>query len=140
MNVGIAQSAAMISLIAVLSAGCQRYSQTSVSVEDARSHSVLRAEYSVPSNADLGDYKVLEVWAETDRESGEQQLIVRLKGPHHGSTPNVQVVGYEQSQYLSTWSERNGPPYEVWLAPDPLPESLSLQHGDNRIELTRRVD
>jgi hypothetical protein len=121
-------------------AGCQQYSQTSVSADHARKRGLLEAEYVVPNDADIGGYQVLEVWAETDPESGTRQLIVRLNGPHHDTEPRVQVAEPEDAQYLSIWSERNGPLYEVWTAPDPLPEVLKLQRADNKIELTRRQD
>ncbi len=135
-----APSTSILSFVLVALAGCQEYSQTSVSVDQSRKRGLLKGEYAVPGDADLGDYQVLEVWAETDRESGVQQLIVRLNGPHHGEQPRVQVVGLDETQYLSIWSERDGPPYVVWAAPDPLPEVLSLQRGDKKIDLTRDPD
>jgi len=117
--------------------GCQRDYQTSTSVDHSRDRGLLKAEYVVPNDAELGDYRIIEVWAETDRDSGTEQLIVRLKGPHHGTEPRVEVAEPKNVQYVSIWSERNGPPYEVWAAPDPLPEVLTLPGGDKMIEITR---
>ncbi|MEO1971946.1 MAG: hypothetical protein ABGX07_10345 [Pirellulaceae bacterium] len=90
----------VISLALVPLAGCQQYYQTSTSVDDARKRGLLKAEYVVPHDADPGDYQVFEVWTETDHASGTEQLVVRLKGPHHGKEPRVQVAGPEQVQYL----------------------------------------
>jgi hypothetical protein len=127
-----------ISFAIVFLVGCHQHYQTSDSVDHARKRGLLIADYVVPDDANLGEYQVLEVWAETDRESGTQQLIVRLKGPHHGTEPRVQIAEPGNVQYLSIWSKRNGPPYEVWAAPDPIPEVLKLQRGNRTIELTCR--
>lgn len=118
-------------------AGCQRYYQTSTSVDHSRGRGLLKAEYAIPDDAEIGDYRIIEVWAETDRVSGTEQIIVRLKGPHHGTEPRVELVEPKNVRYVSIWSERNGPPYEVWAAPDPLPEVLKFHGGDKTIEIAR---
>ncbi len=135
-----ASSTAILSSALVLIVGCQRYYQTSVSVDHSRKRGLLNAEYAIPNDGDLGEYQVLEVWAETDRDSAEQHLVVRLKGPHHDTEPRVHIVGLDETQYRSIWSERNGPPYEVWAAPYPLPNVLRLKRGDKQVNLIRREE
>jgi len=122
-------------------AGCQRYYQTSTSVDHSRSRDLLKAEYVVPDDAVLGDYRVIEVWAETDTNSGTEQLIVRLKGAHHGTEPRVAVVEPKNVRYMSIWSERNGPPFEVWAAPFPLPRSpeVATRRRNDRSRTSRRM-
>jgi len=107
---------------------------SSESVEAARSRGILIAEYSVPDNAKLGPYQLVEVWIEDGR-----RLVVRLKGPHVDDEPRVNVRGLTDRDYLSIWSERNGPPYEVWFAPDPIPDTLFLERESKSIELHRRM-
>jgi hypothetical protein len=36
------------------------------------------------------------------------------------------------------WSERNGPPYERWAAPSPLPDTLRLEYNGKAVEIQRR--
>lgn len=127
------QSVAIVAL-----AGCGARSQTSVSVDHSLKRGLLRVEYAVPRDSELGDYSVLEVWCELDHESGEEQLIVRLKGPHHGEEPRVEITEPEGMLYRSIWSQRGGPPYEVCAAPVPLPDELKLRRGNMEIELIRR--
>ena len=105
-----------------------------MSVEDAESRGLLIAEYAVPENAKLGPYEPLEVWIEEDHK-----LVVRLKGPHVDAEPRVHVRGLTDKDYRSSWSERDGPPYEVWRAPDPIPDTLLLQRNSESIELHRRM-
>lgn len=116
--------------------GCdaRRVGSSSTSIGDARSRGILLAEYAVPENAKLGPYQPLEVWIEDDRK-----LVVRLKGPHVDREPRVNVRGLTDRDYRSIWSERNGPPYEVWLAPDPIPDIIVLERDPESIELHRRI-
>ena len=124
-----------IATVLLLSIGCgRRVGSSSFSIGDAKSRGVLIAEYVVPSGAQLGNYKPLQVWIEDDRK-----LVIRLKGPHVDSEPRVNVRGLTDQDYRSTWSERNGPPYEVWLAPDPIPDIIVLERDSESIELHRRV-
>ena len=120
-------------LLIALGCDARRVGSSSISTEDARNRGVLVAEYTVPDNAELGQYQPLQVWIENDRK-----LVVRLKGPHHDSEPRVNVRGRTASDYLSIWSERDGPPYEVWLAPDPIPDTIVLERDSKLLELRRR--
>ena len=106
-------------------------------MEHSRNRGLLSAEYVVPADAEFGEYRIIEVWTETDPDSQTTQLIVRLRGPHHGTEPRVTIVAPKNVRYLSAWSEPNGPPYEVWAVPEPLPEVLKM-HRDKIIELRRR--
>ena len=119
--------------------GCKRDADrpSSSSVTQSRERGLFIANYAVPSAADLGDYRPLEVWAEQHPASGEQRLVVRLKGPHVDTEPRVRVVGLDDSRYRSIWSERDGPPYEMWSAPSPLPEFFRLERGGKEIEARR---
>ncbi|WP_146518777.1 hypothetical protein [Stieleria varia] len=83
------------------------------------------AEYVIADDAKLGPYTPLEVWIEEERK-----LVVRLKGPHVDTEPRVDIEGLTDLDYRSIWSEREGPPYEVWLAPDPVPDKLVLLRGE----------
>ncbi|QDS98276.1 hypothetical protein HG15A2_15490 [Adhaeretor mobilis] len=127
------QSVAIVALV-----GCNPDYQTSVSIDHSLKRGVLRAKYAVPRDSELGDYSVLETWCEIDNESGEEQIVVRLKGPHHGEEPRVKIIEPEGMLYRSVWSQRDGPPYEVWAAPVPLPDVLKLRRGNMEIELLRR--
>lgn len=118
----------------LLCVGCNRRGgSSSYSVEDARSRGILVAEYAVADGAKLGHYTPLEVWIEDDRK-----LVVRLKGPHVDTEPRVNIQGLTDLDYRAIWSERNGPPYEVWLAPDPIPDTLVLQRGEESTVIHRR--
>jgi hypothetical protein len=128
-------------LFAVL-VGCDRRRGTegrpsSSSVAQSRDRGLFVAGFDVPADADLGDYQLLETWVERDPASGEQQLVVRLKGPHVDQEPRVRIRGLEDVQYRRIWSERDGPPYEVWLAPNPLPDVLKFHRGDKEVEVRR---
>ena len=129
------KSALLISLLAALSA-CERKSHgsSSASVADARSAGVLTAEYVIPANANLGRYRPIEVWV----EHGDR-LVVRLKGPHVDTEPRVRVQGLTDMDYRTIWSERSGPLYEVWAAPNPLPDTLILERDTTKIELHKRT-
>ena len=95
--------------------GCDTHYQTSVSAHHSLERGLLTAIYSIPENNKLGDYTVLEVWCEIDQESQVEHLVVRLKGPHHGEEPRVEIVEPEGMIYRSIWSQRDGPPYELSL-------------------------
>lgn len=121
-------------------AGCSRYhGDSAASAADARKRGVLVAEYAVPSDADLGPYRVLEVWAESLPSGGDTQLVVRLQGPHHGGSHRVQIAGLDESHYRGIWSERGGPPYERWTAPQPLLNILTLTRDDQQVQVERRT-
>src|SRR5687768_5796753 len=123
----------------LLAVGCDRHSgDSATSVTDARKRGLLVAEYSVPANADLDRYRVLEVWAETVPSLGNTQLVVRLQGPHHGGTHRVQIVGLDEADYRGIWSERGGPPYERWNPPQPLPATLLLTREGRQGQVQRR--
>ena len=64
-------------------------------------------------------------------------LVVRLKGPHVDREPRVRIRGLDDVEYRRIWSERDGPPYEVWLAPNPLPDVLKFYRGDKEVEVRR---
>ena len=129
-------TASLIATSSLFATGCDagRVGSSSTSIEDATSRGILIAEYRVPKNAILGPYQPLEVWIEDDRK-----LVVRLKGPHVDDEPRVSIRGLADGDYLAIWSERNGPPYEVWLAPDPIPDTLFLERDSGSIELHRRM-
>jgi hypothetical protein len=129
------KSALLISLLAALTA-CEpkSHGSSSASVADARRAGVLTAEYVVPNNADLGRYRPIEVWIEHGN-----RLVVRLKGPHVDTEPRVRVQGLADTDYRAIWSERSGPPYEVWEAPNPLPDTLVLERDSTKIELHKRT-
>ena len=104
---------------------------SSASVEQARRRGLLVAECAVPANTALGEYRPIQVWVER-RRTGGNHLVVRLQGPHVGLEPRVDVTGLS---YGGIWSERNGPPYELWAVPDPPPDALTLRRGDDKIDL-----
>jgi hypothetical protein len=107
-------------------------------VEQSRKRGAFVAEYLVPHDAQLGEYRPIEVWAETVAPSRGQQIIVRLAGPHHGSQPRVQIAGFDETQYRGIWSERDGPPYERWAAPSPLLDVLTLERDGKKIDVRRK--
>ena len=121
-------------------AGCEREKGTrpsSSTAAQSRDRGLFVAGFDVPPDADLGEYRLLETWVERHPDSGEQRLVVRLRGPHVDHEPRVRIAGLDDLQYRSIWSERNGPPYEVWLAPSPLPEVLKFQRGDKVVDVRR---
>lgn len=130
------KSALLVLLLALLAA-CERKNHgfSSVSVADARRAGVRTAEYVVPANADLGRYRPVEVWI----EHGDH-LVVRLNGPHVDTEPRVRIQGLAETDYRAIWSVRDGPPYEVWTAPDPLPDTLILERDSTKIELHKRTE
>ena len=125
-------------LAAILFSACSKDHESSSSVAQSRERGVLIAAYSVPATADLGDCRLREVWAETAR-SGEQEIIVRLDAPHHGGAMRVRIAGLDEMQYRGIWSERNGPPYERWAAPSPLPDKLRLERNGKAVEIERKT-
>ncbi len=129
------KTAFVISLLAALIARePKRHGSSSASVADALRAGILTAEYVVPPNADLGRYRLLEVWI----EHGDN-LVVRLKGPHVDTAPRVRIQGLADTNYGAIWSERGGSPYEVWAAPNLLPETLVLERDSTKIELHKRI-
>jgi hypothetical protein len=131
----IVKTAFLILLLSALTA-CERRGDrsSSASVADARRAGILTADYVVPTNADLGRYRPIEVWV----EHGDR-LVVRLKGPHVDTEPRVRVQGLTDTDYRTNWSERGGPPYEIWAAPEPLPDILVLERDNLEVELQRRT-
>ena len=126
-------------LLAAL-AGCEREtgaSPSSSSAAQSRDRGVFVAGFDVPPDTNLGEYRLLETWVERHPDSGEQRLVVRLKGPHVDQEPRLRIAGLDDLQYRGIWSERNGPPYEVWVAPSPLPAVLTLSRGDKEVEVRR---
>jgi hypothetical protein len=122
-----------ISLLLVCVGCSRRTGSSSYSADDARSRGILVAEYTIAPDAKLDPYTPLEVWIEDGRK-----LVVRLKGPHVDTEPRVKIQGLTDREYRSIWSERDGPPYEVWIAPDPIPDTLILQRGENSTVVRRR--
>lgn len=41
------------------------------------------------------------------------------------------------ASYGQIWSERDGPPYEVWVAPSPLPDVLKFRRDDKEVKVRR---
>jgi len=132
-------------LATVLFVGCREHQEprpSSVSIKQARSRGVFIAEYAVPAIADLADCRLIEVWVETsssERWEGQQEIIVRLDARHHGGAPRVRIAGIDEMQYHGMWSEPNGPPYERWAAPSPLPAKLQLERKGKTVEIERKT-
>lgn len=130
----VVRSLAAMLLLLSLCVACNREERVSShSIDDARARGVLMAEYAIAEGVKLGDYTPLEVWIED-----EGTLVVRLKGPHVDAEPRVQIQGLNHLDYRCVWSERNGWPYEIWLAPDPIPETLELKRGQQATIVRRR--
>lgn len=111
-------------------------SSSSGSIELSAERGMLIAEYIVPEEADMGRYQVKEVWVEHDKAEGKNQLVIRLSGPHVDTEPRVQVAGLDYNEdYLDVWSQYGGPPYEVWKAPKPLPDTLILTREEKELKL-----
>ena len=123
----------------ILSNGCsEHHGNSSFSAKQSRSRKLIIAEYAVPANSDLGDCRPLEVWVETAPPSCEHQIIVRLDAPHLGGALRVRIAGLDEMEYRGMWSERNGPPYERWAAPNPLPDVLRLERNGKTVEIQRK--
>lgn len=120
--------------------GCEHRGSSSNSVKQSRSRHLFVAEYSIPFDATLGPYRPVEVWIESGSQSSHKLLVVRLKGPHVDQEPRVQVADLTESDYRAIWSEPNGPPYEVWAAPDPVPDKLTLEREGMKITLLRQLE
>jgi hypothetical protein len=130
----------VVLLLAVALIGCDGGSGTrpsSSSASESKNRGLFVAGFDVPADADLGEYRLVETWVERHPDSGEQRLVVRLKGPHVDREPRVRIAGLDDLQYRSIWSERDGPPYEVWLAPTPLPEVLKFRRHDKEVQVGR---
>jgi len=124
----------------IILAGCADAGNrsSSSSVWQSRRRGIFIAEYSIPKVAQLGRYEPREVWVESVPDRDQKIIVVRLRGPHVDSEPRVQIVGLDQWDYRAIWSERNGPPYEVWTAPDPLPSTLILTNDSVTVTLTKQ--
>ena len=130
----------VIALAIILLTSCgEHHGDTSASVQQSRKNSLLVAEYAIPSGAELGEYRPIEVWVENVPPSSKHEIIVRLAGPHHGGTMRVRIAGLDEMQYRGIWSERNGPPYERWAAPTPLPDVLILERDGKKIEIHKKT-
>ena len=136
-SVGPYSVANRCALVLISRCGARDGGSSSTSVEQSRDRGVLVAEYRVPAGAALGPYRPAQVWVENHSASGERRLVIRLDGPHVDTEPRVRVAGLDDTQYRGVWSERNGAPYEVWAAPDPLPAVITLERGGTRIDLVR---
>ena len=104
--------------------GCKRESgarPSSSSAAQSRDRGLFVASFVVPEDPDLGEYRLIEAWVERHAASGEQRLVVRLKGPHVDQEPRVRIAGFDDLQYRNIWSERDGSPYEVGWLPAPFP-------------------
>ncbi len=121
-------------------AGCSQYpdGRSCASIAHAQSRGVLVASYEIPADSTLGRYKVVEVWVESRQDKKWEQLVVRLSGPHVDREPRVQIEGLEEDSYRHIWSERGGPPYEVWSAPSPLPNSLTLTRDGKSVSVNKK--
>jgi hypothetical protein len=138
MRTSLAKLAPLVLAAALFSACREHQGDSSSSAEQSRKRGLLIAEYSVPATADFGDCRPREVWVETAR-SGEHEVIVRLDAPHHGDAMRVRIAGLDEMQYRGVWSERNGPPYERWAAPKPLPGKLRLERNGKAVEIERKA-
>ncbi|MDA9859024.1 hypothetical protein N9D23_12960 [Rubripirellula sp.] len=130
----LASIVVLISLLLLSGCDTRMVGSSAPSIDDAKSRGTLIAEYRIPDGADLGPYEPIEVWIENDRK-----LVVRLDGPHVDSEPRVVVRGLSLQDYRDIWSECDGPPYEVWVAPEPIPDSIFLERDSKSIELKRRL-
>ena len=132
-------AASVFMLVGCSASHDQRYSR---SVKQSRRRGDFVAEYRVPDSTQLGRYRPVEVWVESvsRRDGDENTIVVRLRGPHADSEPRVHIVGRRiQEDYRGIWSERNGPPYEAWAAPEPLPETLVLSNDSVVVVLARET-
>lgn len=130
--------AAILMFAAILLVGCGEHTRdSSSSIREAKTKGIFVAEYVVPPNADLGDCRPVEIWVEEVIPSGKRQIVVRLQMRHHGGALRVRIAGLDEMDYLGIWSERNGPPYERWAAPDPLPLILRLERNGKAVEVRK---
>src|SRR4051794_21672122 len=76
-------------LLVVALAGCERQAGTrpSSSAAQARERGLFVTGYAVPTEAKLGDYRLVETWIERDPASGEHRLVVRMQGPYVDREP-----------------------------------------------------
>jgi|KBSSwiStaDraftv2_1062776.scaffolds.fasta_scaffold2537713_1 hypothetical protein len=139
MSTSLVKSTPLLLAAFLLTSCGEHRGDTSASVQQSLKNSLLVAEYVVPSGAKLADYRPIQVWVESVPPTGEHQIIVRLAGPHHGGTMRVRIADIDEMKYRGIWSERNGPPYEHWAAPTPLPDVLTLERQGKKIEIRRRT-
>lgn len=129
----------LVAVMALALVGCDgtpKSGASSGSAEQAKKRGILIAQYDVPINGKLDKYLIRQVWIERHGSSNEDRLVVRLEGPHVDSEPRVKVYGLDYYEdYRSIWSERGGPPYEVWLAPSPLVDPLILSRNGQALKL-----
>lgn len=100
---------------------------------------VLITEYAIPANVDLSEYRPIEVWIESSK-ARVQQIVLRLDGPHIGGGDlyRVRIAGTGIEQFRGIWSERDGPPYVCWTAPNPIPDALTLEYEGKSVEIHRK--
>lgn len=129
----------LLAPIALLIAGCEDpppKGPSSASVAHADDRGILVGEYHVPPGTKIGKYEILELWIERHEGMEENRLVVRLNGPHVDSEPRVRIEGLDDVEdYRHIWSERSGPPYEVWAAPEPVPDHLTLVGQDRKVTI-----
>jgi hypothetical protein len=126
-------------LFSLIQSGCGSHTMpSSDSIAQAESNAILIARYVPVRESALGVYEVREVWAERSERYKSDVIIVRLGGSHYGDEPRVRIVGMKEFDYLTIWSERNGPPYEIWKAPNPLPSTLVLEREGKEIILEKK--
>ena len=111
---------------------------SSESVEEAQSNGVLVAQYMPAEHTSIGGYEVRQVWVERSERYKGDVVVVRLGGSHYGEEPRVRIQGMKEFDYLTIWSERNGPPYEIWKAPDPLPSSVVLEREGKKVTFEKK--
>jgi hypothetical protein len=126
-------------LFSLILSGCGSHPMpSSDSIAQAESNAVLIARYVPVQGSAPGGYEVLEVWVERSERYRSDVIVVRLGGSHHGNEPRVWINGMKEFDYLTIWSNRNGPPYEIWKAPDPLPSTLALAREGKEIILEKK--
>jgi hypothetical protein len=111
---------------------------SSNSIAQAESKALLINRYVPVGETSLGGYEVREVWAERSERYESDVIVVRLFGSHYGDEPRVRIRGMKEFDYLAIWSERSGPPYEIWKAPIPLPSTLVLERDGKEIILEKK--
>jgi hypothetical protein len=121
-----------------LSACGSRSMPSSDSIAHAESNALLIARYVPVGETALEGYEVREVWAERSERYKSDIIVVRLGGSHYGDEPRVRLRGMKEFDYLTIWSERDGPPYEIWKAPIPLPSTLVLEREGKEIILEKK--
>jgi len=87
---------ALLLLLLICGCGAPGVGSSSRSIAEAEARGILTVEYAIPTHAEIGGYRPLEVWIEDPR-----RLVVRLKRPHVDSEPRVNVCGLMEHDYRS---------------------------------------